>query len=741
MSYLWRVGPQEDLLRCMLEDQVEAVLVKTAAPGLVPRKHLQQSLGRLYYGGVFTALQRRFRFQLCGEGGEYETLVLDCPLFHKRLVLDETEIVFPDGTYDDTDDYDGTVGLLNILSFHVEDKSEGEIKNNLDMLLKKTAILSLPERISQHNKITKDDSYHSSHTADNHDTTSIPSTASSNDVTTAPPSSSYSFLPHAKSLPGGLVHFSELRSTSPTPSSSSSSPFPPSTKEEAAVQQLLDILSTLREALRRRGLTPCDVVYVHLYLSDMAHFAALNGHYLAFFGSHLPPGRSCVGVGDNDGIALDVLAQRPTGARDTLHVQSRSYWAPVCVGPYSQANTLRGGLTVLSGQIGLEPATMAFDTSSSSSCGGGCWRGQLRRCWSNAASVLDAVGGANNNNNGELRDCLGALVYLSGGGSGANGTPPTHNHATIAEEARTICREALTRNGGIVVGHVDEANKKKDELLFGGYEDEDTYLEMTQQNKDNHHHHHDRPKNNNTTHDIPVMVVFIPQMPVGALAEVELVCGTNKATSSIGIETVVLPVSSSCHEDETDGNDQAGVRWDCGYDNQGCSGTDEHVTVSGIDTASIEVGGEVRFMKSCCAMAWITATSCGSGRRPLLRQQEVNGRSTLPPPPLLDLEDVMSAMVSKIIAAADVAGMHRDHVLHIRLYYVVVGCRDHGSVVRTALAAEIGRQFARRRRPASTVVPVQALERDNTVFAAQVMINDLVHTETEMWVRHGRDAE
>ena len=29
----------------------------------------------------------------CGEGGEYETLTLDCPLFHQRLVLDEVETV------------------------------------------------------------------------------------------------------------------------------------------------------------------------------------------------------------------------------------------------------------------------------------------------------------------------------------------------------------------------------------------------------------------------------------------------------------------------------------------------------------------------------------------------------------------------------------------------------------------------------------------------------------------------
>ena len=34
-------------------------------------------------------LQKKYGINIAGEGGEFETLVLDCPLFKKKLILDE----------------------------------------------------------------------------------------------------------------------------------------------------------------------------------------------------------------------------------------------------------------------------------------------------------------------------------------------------------------------------------------------------------------------------------------------------------------------------------------------------------------------------------------------------------------------------------------------------------------------------------------------------------------------------
>lgn len=37
-------------------------------------------------------LNKRFKFNIAGEGGEFESLVLDGPIFKKRVVIQESEI-------------------------------------------------------------------------------------------------------------------------------------------------------------------------------------------------------------------------------------------------------------------------------------------------------------------------------------------------------------------------------------------------------------------------------------------------------------------------------------------------------------------------------------------------------------------------------------------------------------------------------------------------------------------------
>jgi diphthine-ammonia ligase len=91
LTYLWQKD-RSLLLNEIIEAGVDAVLVKVAGAGLDPYKHLGKSLKSLQP----TLLQLRDRFGLdpCGEGGEYESLVLDCPAFKTvRLQLTETQIV------------------------------------------------------------------------------------------------------------------------------------------------------------------------------------------------------------------------------------------------------------------------------------------------------------------------------------------------------------------------------------------------------------------------------------------------------------------------------------------------------------------------------------------------------------------------------------------------------------------------------------------------------------------------
>jgi diphthine-ammonia ligase len=44
--------------------------------------------------------------------------------------------------------------------------------------------------------------------------------------------------------------------------------------------------------------------------------------------------------------------------RQVLHVKGVSEWAPLCIGPYAQANVLNDCLIYASGQIPLNPASM-----------------------------------------------------------------------------------------------------------------------------------------------------------------------------------------------------------------------------------------------------------------------------------------------------------------------------------------------------------------------------------------------
>ena len=62
-----------------------------AALGLDPHKHLGKSLQQLE--GHLLRLREQYGCNPCGEGGEYETLTLDCPAFVKgRIVLEEWEV-------------------------------------------------------------------------------------------------------------------------------------------------------------------------------------------------------------------------------------------------------------------------------------------------------------------------------------------------------------------------------------------------------------------------------------------------------------------------------------------------------------------------------------------------------------------------------------------------------------------------------------------------------------------------
>lgn len=87
LAYLWE-RDQEELLQEMIDYGIEAILIKTAVIGL-NRLHLGKRLEEVKDDLI--RLKEEYGINVCGEGGEFETLTLDCPLFHKRLRIDESQ--------------------------------------------------------------------------------------------------------------------------------------------------------------------------------------------------------------------------------------------------------------------------------------------------------------------------------------------------------------------------------------------------------------------------------------------------------------------------------------------------------------------------------------------------------------------------------------------------------------------------------------------------------------------------
>jgi diphthine-ammonia ligase len=105
---LWHRDPEE-LLNEMAK-VLDIRVVKVAADGLD-----QSWLGRpINVNSIenLRALNRRYMVHMAGEGGEYETVVLDAPFFKKRIEIVKSEI-----------EWEGDTGSLKILDARLVDKN------------------------------------------------------------------------------------------------------------------------------------------------------------------------------------------------------------------------------------------------------------------------------------------------------------------------------------------------------------------------------------------------------------------------------------------------------------------------------------------------------------------------------------------------------------------------------------------------------------------------------------------
>lgn len=81
---LWHIGQASELWELLLNDFV--ITFSSVAGEGMSAKWLGREIDEIAYKEL-VELETKIGFNVAGEGGEYESLVLDCPLFEKRLVV------------------------------------------------------------------------------------------------------------------------------------------------------------------------------------------------------------------------------------------------------------------------------------------------------------------------------------------------------------------------------------------------------------------------------------------------------------------------------------------------------------------------------------------------------------------------------------------------------------------------------------------------------------------------------
>lgn len=366
LAYLWKypILPSSstssstvDYLDDLSAAGFDARIIKVASGGLdesllwtnvassAGRARLQRALQRL-------GLANDGPGSMLGEGGEYETLVVDGP----RALFRDGSLSVAEGDRRVVHEGGGT-SWLQIRTATVVPKDEAEADEANDSQVEVRQPRLLDARFATVLALLRTG-------ADTDATQSL--TASLSLIDETPFVLSTSQLPIVTTwrvVPN-------LHGTSPPPSIAD------------ATQSIVDQVRQRFQNLQ--ALSPTlSVVRTLVVLRRMADFPVFNGVYGTLFtGAPNPPSRVTIACGEelpagvNVAVFLSVLGDDTTkinaAGRQGLHVQSRSYWAPANIGPYSQAVSVlaHGGggdrngssgdprIVSIAGQIPLVPATM-----------------------------------------------------------------------------------------------------------------------------------------------------------------------------------------------------------------------------------------------------------------------------------------------------------------------------------------------------------------------------------------------
>ncbi|KAK1069799.1 hypothetical protein LTR74_004678 [Friedmanniomyces endolithicus] len=349
LSYLWQwpsLPPHTDI--SLLEDMAavgqDSRIVKVASGGL-DESFLWQNVADTRTIARLSKAAARFGSPgdgaVLGEGGEYETLAIEgpSPLWKARIVVNEgSRIVVPGEA--------GSLSLRLVLPTVAAQTAMCSSVENLRTppLLEDSAKRTLDEILAP-KELTQEPSEPMPSANDLLDT-----------ETTRHPSIAYS-------------------------SNGSTSYFYRTGPGQTAAAQMRAILLNLAADLSRASIEMASIIYTSIVLRDMADFGEVNKVYGDYFSEPNPPARATLACRDvlpdhcAVMVAVTCLPNNLRYARKGLHVQSRSYWAPSNIGPYSQAISVpmtaddtgdSPNLVYVAGQISLNPASMEMSYGESS---------------------------------------------------------------------------------------------------------------------------------------------------------------------------------------------------------------------------------------------------------------------------------------------------------------------------------------------------------------------------------------
>lgn len=320
LAFLWQ-RPAEEILDIATILRVEAILVKTATVGLVPQKHLGMSL--FAARPELESIQRLYGAHAAGEGGEFETIVLDCPLFReKRLEVVELRPVIVDNN-----DYSPSGhAVLKVAQRAKTDEEKVADKHILQQL----SLFTFPSDRMKH-------------------------------------------LPSLDQLIFEDLQMNENKAAFQTRKSEGDVVYWACTcgvydacitSDRGAQQRILE--DVLRKAIEDASKITHEVFFVLVLSPDVDLFDCFCAAFSIAFPDVCPPGCSFAEMNSLSAFRLEVLtAPQCSIDRSTMVVRSTSCWGAPSLGPYSFSNMLTVAnecRTIVSGCVGLVSTTHQLAT-------------------------------------------------------------------------------------------------------------------------------------------------------------------------------------------------------------------------------------------------------------------------------------------------------------------------------------------------------------------------------------------